>query len=154
MGGSVDRRLAELGIVLPVPPAPVAKYVPSVRTGSLLFISGQISRAPFGEAVDGKLGAGLSVADGQRGARLCAINLIAQAQVALGDLDRVVRVVRLNGFVNSAPDFTDHPSVINAASELFAEVFGDRGTHSRCALGVAALPLGAAVEIDAVIEVA
>lgn len=153
MAGLVESLLAELGIALPTAPAPAANYVPVVRTGDLLFVSGQISRAPGGEEVVGKLGAGLGVAEGRRAAELCALNILAQVKAAVGDLDHVVRVVRLNGFVNSAPDFTDHPQVINGASDLFGRVLGERGKHSRCALGVAALPFGVAVEIDAVIEV-
>lgn len=154
MAGTVESLLAELGLALPAAPAPAANYVPVVRTGNLLFVSGQISRSPSGEEVVGKLGAGLAVEDGQRAARLCALNILAQVKAAVGDLDQVVRVVRLNGFVNSAPDFIDHPKVINGASDLIGQVLGERGRHSRCALGVAALPFGVAVEIDAVVEVA
>jgi enamine deaminase RidA (YjgF/YER057c/UK114 family) len=154
MAGVVESLLAELGITLPSAPAPAANYVPVVQTGNLLFVSGQISRSPAGEEVVGKLGAGLGIPEGQRAAELCAINILAQVKAAVGDLDRVVRVVRLNGFVNSAPDFVDHPQVINGASNLIGKVLGERGKHSRCALGVAALPFGVAVEIDAVVEVA
>ncbi len=154
MAGVVESLLAELGIALPAAPAPAANYVPVVQTGNLLFVSGQISRSPTGEEVVGKLGAGLGIPEGQRAAELCALNILAQVKATVGDLDRVVRVVRLNGFVNSAPDFTDHPQVINGASNLIGKILGERGKHSRCALGVAALPFGVAVEIDAVIEVA
>jgi len=154
MAGVVESLLAELGLALPAAPAPAANYVPVVRTGNLLFVSGQISRSPSGEEVVGKLGAGLTVEQGQRAAELCALNILAQVKAAVGDLDQIVRVVRLNGFVNSAPDFVDHPQVINGASNLMGRVLGERGKHSRCALGVAALPFGVAVEIDAVVEVA
>lgn len=154
MAGVVESLLAELGIALPAAPAPAANYVPAVQSGNLLFVSGQISRSPTGEEVVGKLGVDLGLPEGQRAAELCALNILAQVKAAVGDLDRVVRVVRLNGFVNSAPDFTDHPLVINGASNLIGKVLGERGKHSRCALGVAGLPFGVAVEIDAVIEVA
>lgn len=154
MAGVVESLLAELGIALPAAPAPAANYVPFVQSGNLLFVSGQISRSPTGEEVVGKLGDDLGIPEGQRAAELCALNILAQVKAAVGDLDRVVRVVRLNGFVNSAPDFTDHPMVINGASNLIGKVLGERGKHSRCALGVAGLPFGVAVEIDAVIEVA
>ncbi len=153
MAGVVESLLAELGLSLPNAPAPAANYVPFVRTGNLLFVSGQISRNAA-ESIDGKLGAGLDIAAGQRAAEICAVNILAQVKAAVGDLDNIVRVVRLNGFVNSAPDFVDQPQVVNGASNLLAKVLGERGKHSRCALGVASLPFGVAVEIDAVIEVA
>lgn len=153
MAGTVESLLAELGLNLPSAPAPAANYVPAVRTGNLLFVSGQISKSPDGDAVVGKLGADVSVEDGQKAARICAMNILAQVKAAVGDLDQIVRIVRLNGFVNSTPEFTDHPQVINGASDLMGQVLGDRGKHSRCALGVAALPFGVAVEIDAVVEI-
>lgn len=154
MAGVIESLLAELGMSLPAAPAPAANYVPFVRTGNLLFVSGQISRSPSGEEIVGKLGAGLSVEQGQRAAEICALNILSQVKAAVGDLDEIVRIVRLNGFVNAAPDFTDHPMVINGASNLMGRVLGERGKHSRCALGVSGLPFGVAVEIDAVIEVA
>ncbi len=154
MAGKVETALADLGITLPEAPAPAANYVPSVRTGNLLYVSGQISRVPGGEEVLGTLGAGLGVAEGRRAAELCALAILAQAKAALGDLDRIVRLVRLNGFVQSTAEFKDHPQVINGASDLMAKVLGEAGRHSRCALGVISLPFGVAVEIDAVIEVA
>lgn len=154
MTGTVEKTLADLGYTLPEAPAPAANYVPTVLTGSLLYVSGQISRAPGGPEVTGTLGDGLSVADGQRAAEICALNILAQVKAAVGDLDRIVRVVRLNGFVRSTPDFTDHPQVVNGASNLIGKVLGERGRHTRCALGVAGLPFGVAVEIDAVVEVA
>ena len=152
MTGRVAKRLAELGIELPKPPAPVASYVPTVISGSLLFISGQVS-LDQGKLIAGKLGAGLDIEAGQKAARACALNLLAQAQTALGDLDRIKRCVKLTGFVNAAPDFTDHPKVVNGASDLMVEVFGDIGRHSRAAVGSSSLPLGAAVEVEAVFEI-
>ncbi|HUG62779.1 MAG TPA: RidA family protein [Methylomirabilota bacterium] len=154
MGGTVEKALNDLGMTLPDAPAPAANYVPFVRTGSLLFISGQISRSPSGEEVLGTLGAGIEVAEGQRAAEICALNILAQAKAAVGDLDSIVRLVRLNGFVQATADFTQHPQVINGASNLMATVLGERGRHSRCAVGVISLPFGVAVEIDAVLEVA
>ena len=154
MSGTVDRRLAELNIALPVPSTPQANYVPFVRAGNLLFLSGQVPNGPNGPEFKGKLGAGFDIAQGQQAARLCALNLIAQAKSATGDLDRVVRVVKLTGFVNSAPDFVDQPKVVNGASDLFVEIFGDKGRHARSAVGVASLPSGVAVEVEAIFEVA
>ncbi|WP_370673715.1 RidA family protein [Pleomorphomonas sp. PLEO] len=153
MTSSVESALNGLGLALPEAIAPVANYVPYVRTGNLLFVSGQISKTTAGAAITGKLGVDVDVAGGQKAAELCALNILAQVKVAVGDLDRIVRVVRLNAFVNSAPEFTDQPQVVNGASNLFANVLGDKGKHSRTAVGVAALPLGVAVEIDAIIEV-
>ena len=154
MTSSVETALAGLGLTLPEANAPVANYVPYVRTGNLLFVSGQISKTTAGAAVLGKLGVDVDVAGGQKAAELCALNILAQVKGAVGDLDKIVRVVRLNAFVNSAPEFTDQPQVVNGASNLFANVLGDKGKHSRTAVGVAAPPLGVAVEIDAIIEVA
>ncbi|WP_181705423.1 RidA family protein [Chthonobacter rhizosphaerae] len=154
MAGVVESLMAELGLALPTAPAPAANYVPVVQTGNLLFVSGQISRAPDGSQIAGKLGEGLSIEEGQEAARICALNILAQVKATVGDLDRIVRVVRINGFVNAAPDFVDHPKVINGASDLLGQVLGEKGKHSRCALGVAGLPFGVAVEIDAVVEVA
>jgi enamine deaminase RidA (YjgF/YER057c/UK114 family) len=153
MTGLVEKALAELGHVLPEAPAPAANYVPVVQTGSLLFVSGQISRSPSGEEVVGTLGAGVTVAEGQRAAEICALNILAQVKAAVGDLDRIVRIVRLNGFVQATGDFKEHPQVINGASNLIGKALGERGRHSRCALGVASLPFGVAVEIDAVVEI-
>lgn len=155
MAGTVDRRLGELGITLPEAPAPVAAYVPAVRTGNLLFVSGQVTLDNGQLAYQGKVGADFSIEEGQAAARLCALNILAQARNALdGDLDRVTRVVKLQGFVNCPADFTDHPKVINGASELMLAVFGDAGKHARFALGAASLPMNVACEIDAVLEVA
>ena len=153
---SISDRLAELGIVLPPVTPPAGNYVPWVRTGNLLFLAGQLPFSNGQLLVTGHLGAGMSIEQGQTAARQCAINLITQINDACGgDLSLVRRIVRLNGFVAGTPTFTDHPKVINGASDLFVAVFGDQiGKHSRVALGVAALPLNAAVEIDAVVELA
>lgn len=154
MPTDIDQRLDALGIALPEAPAPAANYVPFIISGNLVFVSGQISRDEGG-LIAGKLGAGTTVIQGQAAARACAIALLAQVKTACrGDLDRVARVVKLTGFVNSTPDFTDHPAVINGASDLIAEVFGERGGHARAAVGVASLPLGVAVEVEGIFEIA
>ena len=154
MANKITARLQKLGIELPQAAAPVANYVPYVITGNLVFISGQI---PFfnGEIqYIGKLGENISIEDAQKASRLCGINLIAQLKNACdGDLDRVIQVVKLNGFVNGTPDFTDQALVINGTSDLMYEVFQENGTHARAAVGCIALPLGAAVEVDAVFEI-
>ena len=155
MAGTVEQNLAAQGIVLPAPKAPVANYVPFVRTGNLLFVSGQVCLDADGKLIaKGKLGAGVSVEDGAAAARGCGINLLAQVKTAIGDLDKVVRVVRLGGFVNSAPDFLEGPKVLNGASDLMVAVFGDKGRHARTTVGVSALPSDAAVEVEGVFEVA
>jgi enamine deaminase RidA (YjgF/YER057c/UK114 family) len=155
MAKVVEGKLADLGIILPTPPTPVANYVGFVRTGNLLAVSGQLCLDAEGKLVaKGKLGAGVSVEDGQRAARVCAINLLAQVKAALGDLDKVVRVVRLGGFINSAPDFLDGPKVMNGASDLMVTAFADKGRHARTTVGVAVLPLDAAVEVEGWFEVA
>lgn len=153
MSGNVEARLATLGIALPDAPNPVANYVPSAIAGNLLYISGQISKAGDGSIAKGRLGGGLSVEEGRQAAKLCAINILAQARAALGSLDRIAQVVRLTAYVNAAPEFTDHPQVVNGASDLMVEALGDKGRHTRVAVGVSSLPLGCAVEIDAVILV-
>jgi len=153
MAGKIDKKLAELGITLPVPPTPVANYVPTAHTGNLLFCSGQISAAPGGETIKGKLGAETSVERGQDAARICAINLLAQAKAALEDLDRIKRCVRLGGFINAVPTFGDLPKVMNGASDLMVEVFGEAGRHARTTVGVAELPFDASVEVEALFEV-
>lgn len=152
MASVIETRLGELGIELPAAPAPAANYVPFVRTGNQLFVSGQISSGADG-LICGKLGAGMSVEEGAAAARRCGLALMAQARAALGDLDRVKRVVKLVGFVNSTADFTDQPKVINGCSDLMVEVFGDAGRHARSAVSAASLPLGVAVEIEAIFEV-
>jgi enamine deaminase RidA (YjgF/YER057c/UK114 family) len=149
---SIDARLKELGITLPDAPKPVANYVPAVRSGNLVFVSGQVSAAG-GVAVKGKLGEGLSLEEGQKAARLCALAILAQVNAVVGSLDKVTRIVKLGGFVACAPEFDQHPAVINGASDLMVEVFGDKGKHARFAVGVQSLPLGFAVEVDAVVEV-
>ena len=154
MAGMVEKKLQELGITLQEPRAPMANYVPFVRTGNLLNVSGQICLDGEGKLVaKGRLGDGVSIEDGQQAARACAINLLAQVKAALGDLDRVVRVVRLGGFINSAPGFTEGPKVMNGASDLMVTVFGDKGKHARSTVGVAALPADAAVEVEGLFEV-
>ncbi len=150
---SIDDRLVTLGIVLPRAAAPAANYVPGVVHGGLLHISGQIPFDADGGLVRGRLGADMTTKEGAAAARLCAIGLLAQMQAALGSLDRVTRVVKLGVFVASTPEFTDQPKVGNGASDLMVEVFGERGRHARSAVGVAALPLGVAVEIDAIVAV-
>ncbi|HQU66795.1 MAG TPA: RidA family protein [Albidovulum sp.] len=154
MAGKIDARLTELGLTLPDAPAPAANYVPFVRSGNLLFVSGQISQGPSG-LIKGRLGDSMDVQEGAEAARRCGLSLIAQAKAALGgDLDRVVRVVKLSGFVNSTGDFTDQPKVINGCSDLMVAVFGDAGRHARAAVSAPALPLGVAVEIEAIFELA
>jgi enamine deaminase RidA (YjgF/YER057c/UK114 family) len=153
MTQSIDKRLEALGIVLPPAPAPVANYVPTTLANGLLFISGQVSRTGDGRLLTGKLGVGIDVAAGREAARACALNILAQTKAALGSLDRIDRVLKLVGFVNSAPTFLDHPQVVNGASDLLVEVLGDRGRHARSAIGVAALPMDCAVEVEAIIAV-
>ena len=154
MTGRVAARLKELGLTLPDAPAPVANYVPAVRSGDLLQISGQIPLEGGKPQFIGKLGRDLGVEQGQQAARLCALNVLAQARAALGgDLDRVVRCVRVGGFVNCTPEFTDQPQVVNGASDLFVAVLGDAGRHARAAVGCASLPRGVAVEVEALFEV-
>jgi enamine deaminase RidA (YjgF/YER057c/UK114 family) len=154
MAGMVEKKLGELGIILSEPSVPVANYIPFVRTGNLLMISGQICFDGEGKLVaKGQLGGGVSLEDGQKAARACAINVLAQVKAALGDLDKVVRVVRLGGFVNSVAGYTDGPKVMNGASDLMVEAFGEKGKHSRSTVGVAALPQNAAMEVEALFEV-
>ena len=155
MAGAIDARLQELGIELPEAAAPAANYVPYVVSGNQVFVAGQITIHNGEIQYVGKLGRDYGVEDGQAAARLCALNIIAQVKAACGgDLDRVVRCVRLGGFVNSTADFTDQPEVVNGASNLMVEVFGDKGKHARAAVSAAALPRGVAVEVDAVFEIA
>jgi enamine deaminase RidA (YjgF/YER057c/UK114 family) len=148
-----EARLEELGIALPAPVAPVAAYLPCVRTGDLVYVSGQVPLAAGSPTATGRLGAGVSLDDGVTAARQCAVNVLAALKAELGELSRVRRVVKVTGFVASDPGFTDQPKVVNGASELFAEVFGDAGRHARAAVGVAALPLGVPVEVEAIVEV-
>ncbi len=150
---AIDQRLAQLGLKLPEAPQPVANYVPFLISGDQLFISGQIAKDGTGRILTGILGAGVSIEEGQEAARHSALNLLAQAKAALGDLDRVAQVLRLTGFVASTPSFTDQPKVINGASDLLVSVLGDAGRHTRSAVGVASLPLNACVEIDAIFKI-
>ena len=154
MAGTIEQNLKAEGIVLPAPKAPIANYVPFVRSGNLLFVSGQVCLDADGKLIaKGKLGAGVSIEDGAAAARGCAINLIAQVKAAVGDLEKVVRVVRLGGFVNSAPNFLEGPKVMNGASDLMVAAFGDKGRHARTTVGVSSLPADAAVEVEGVFEV-
>jgi enamine deaminase RidA (YjgF/YER057c/UK114 family) len=153
MAGTVEKKLSELGVVLAEPTAPVANYVPFVRTGNLLMVSGQICLDAGKLVAKGQLGAGVSIEDGQKAARACAVNVLAQVKAALGDLDKVMRVVRLGGFVNAAAGFVDGPKVMNGASDLMVAAFGEKGKHARTTVGVSALPLDAAIEVEGLFEV-
>ena len=150
--GRIEAKLQELGVTLPTPPAPVASYVPFVIAGKLVHVSGQVSVDASG-GIKGKLGDQIEVEEGQAAARLCAINRLAQVRAACGgDLDKVKRVVKINGFINVTPDFSPIPQVMNGCSDLMVQVLGDAGRHARCAVGVANLPLNYAVEVDGVFE--
>jgi len=154
MAGAVEKKLVDLGILLPIPAAPVANYVGFVRTGSLLVVSGQLCLDGDGKLVaKGKLGADVSIEDGQRAARACAMNVLAQVKSALGDLDKVTRVVRLGGFINAVPSFLDGPKVMNGASDLMVTAFDEKGRHARSTIGVSVLPMDAAVEVEGMFEV-
>jgi enamine deaminase RidA (YjgF/YER057c/UK114 family) len=155
MTGKIESRLKDLGIVLPTPPAPVASYVPFVASGSLVFISGQVTFAADGLKYVGTVGKELTLEDGKAAARLCAVNVIAQVKAAAGgDLDRVKRCVKVTVFVNAIAGFAQHPEVANGASDLFVEVFGDAGRHARAAVGAGSLPRNVATEVEAVFELA
>ncbi len=150
---SIENKLADMGVTLPDAPAPAANYVPFVQIGEIVYISGQISNDDDG-LITGKLGADVDVAAGAAAARRCAINLLAQVRAACGgDLDRLVRVIKLTGFVNSTADFTDQPKVINGASDFLVEALGEAGRHSRSAVSAASLPLGVAVEIEGIFQI-
>ena len=154
MAGEIEARLKTLGIVLPVPGKPAANYVPFVVTGKLLFLSGQVPMTTEGVKFVGKVGREYSIEEGQQAARICAINLLGAALAAVGDLDRIQRIVKLVGFVNATPDFPDVHKVVNGASDLFTEVLGDqKGKHARSAIGMGTLPLGVAVEVEAIAEI-
>lgn len=153
MPDTIEERLEELGLSLPDAPKPAANYVPYLRQNNLLFISGQISVAPGGKAYNGKLGDNVNLEQGQEAAKLCCLNILAQAKAALGSLDEIAQCVRLTGYVNCTPDYTDQPKVINGASDLMVQILGERGRHTRAAVGVGSLPLGVAVEIDAIFAV-
>ena len=148
----IEEKLESLGITIPNPPTPAGSYVPAVRTGNLLYISGQIPMEDGKVIFTGKVSDNnLEIA--QKSARMCAINILAQIKSEVGDLDKVSKIVRLSGFVNSVSEFSQQPKVINSASDLFFEIFGEKGKHSRIAVGVASLPLDSMTEIDAIIEV-
>jgi enamine deaminase RidA (YjgF/YER057c/UK114 family) len=149
-----EERLQELGVSLPSPAAPVAAYIPCVRTGNLVYVSGQVPTVDGKPTHLGHLGGEVGLEDGRAAARTCAVNVIAALKAELGQLSQVRRIVKVTGFVACTPEFTDAPKVINAASELLGEAFGDAGRHARAAVGVAALPLGVPVEVEAIVEVA
>lgn len=151
---SVEQRLRDLGLSLPTPAAPAANYVPYVISGNLLVIAGQLPLGPEGIALHGKVGDTVTTEQATEAARLCALNLIAQMKAAVGDLERVVRVVRLGGFVNCVDTYVDQPKVVNGASDLMVEVFGDKGKHARTAVGTNSLPFNVPVEVDAMVEIA
>ena len=153
MAGEIEARLKALDLVLPEARAALGSYVPFLHLNGQLYIAGQQPLADGKVAVAGKLGAERDLGQGQAAARLCALHILAQARAALRDLDRIVQLLRLNGFVNAAPGFADHPKVLNAASDLMVEILGNKGIHTRIAVGCASLPLGAAVEIDAIFAV-
>ncbi|HXG06756.1 MAG TPA: RidA family protein [Nitrososphaera sp.] len=150
---AIEDRLTSLGITLPVPPAPAGSYVPVVLSQNLAFVAGQIPSEGGEVKFKGKVGRNLSIEAGQQAARLCTINGLAQIKSALGSLDKIKRVVKVTGFVNCEPSFTDHPKVINGASDLLVQIFGDAGRHARAAVGVSSLPLDSAVEVEMIVEV-
>ena len=152
MSGETEKKLQEMGVELPKPPKPAANYVPFTISGNTLTVSGQVTMGNDGLEYVGKLGKELDVEEGQKAARLCAINILAQAKEALGELDRITQVIKIQGFVNATSDFQQHPQVVNGASDFLGEVLGDRGKHARAAVGMNSLPFGVAVEVDAVIE--
>lgn len=154
MTGEIEERLTKLGIELPPTPKPAANYVPSVISGKLVFVSGQVSRISEGVTFVGKIGREFTVEDGQQAARICGINILANLKDTLGDLEKVNRIVKLTGFVNAVPDFTEPQLVVNGASDLIVDVFGERGRHARSAIGVGTLPNGVAVEVEAIAEIA
>jgi enamine deaminase RidA (YjgF/YER057c/UK114 family) len=153
MAGEIEARLKALDLVIPEAKAAIGSYVPYLHLNGQLFVSGQLPLKAGAIAVAGKLGADVELSQGQEAARICAINILAQAKAALRDLDRIVQLLRLNGFVSATPGFADHPKVLNAASELMVEILGNKGLHTRIAIGCASLPLNAAVEIDAIFAV-
>lgn len=153
MADAIEKRLQELGIELPEAPAPAANYVPFTMTADHLYVSGQISVIAGGEKFLGKVGAEVDAQTAYGAARVCCLNILAQAKAALGDLDRIERCLKLGGFVNATPDFTEHPEVINGASDLMAEVLGEKGKHARIALGCGSLPRNVQVEVDAIFAI-
>jgi enamine deaminase RidA (YjgF/YER057c/UK114 family) len=153
MTGEIEARLKALDLALPEAKAALGAYVPYVHLSGQLFVSGQLPLKDGQVAAAGKLGADLDISKGQEAARLCALNILAQAKAALGDLDRIVQLLRLNGYVNAAEGFADHPKVLNGASDLMVDILGNKGRHTRIAVGCASLPLNAAVEIDAIFAI-
>jgi enamine deaminase RidA (YjgF/YER057c/UK114 family) len=149
----IDEKLESLGITLPTPPKPAGSYIPVVKTGNLIFVSGQIPVKDGQVQFKGQVPTSISVEEAQAAARLCIVNALAQLKTELGTLDRISKIVRVSGFVNSSQEFYEHPKIINAASDLLFEIFGEKGRHARIAVGVASLPLNAAVEIDLIAEV-
>lgn len=154
MSDEIEERLKTLGIELPQAPAPAANYVPSMISGNLVFVSGQVPRTPDGLKFVGKVGREFSVEDGQQAARICGINVLANLNETLGNLAKVARIIKLTGFVNAVPDFKEPQLVINGASDIIVAVLGERGQHARSAVGVATLPNGVAVEVEAIAELA
>jgi len=154
MAGVVEAALEADGVVLPNPTAPQGSYVPFVQTGNLVYIAGQVPMGPNGVEFIGRCGADMTIENAQAAAKLCAINILAQVKAATGDLDKIVRIVKVNGYVNSTADFVDHPKVVNGASDFLVKALGDKGRHARAAVGVANLPFGVAVEVEAIVEVA
>lgn len=148
----IEEKIKSIGINIPIPPTPAGSYIPLVRTGNLLYVSGQIPLQDGKVAFTGKV-SDVNIETAQKSARICAINILAQLKKELGDLEKISRFVRLSGFVNSVPEFTQHPKVINAASDLLYEIFGGNGKHTRIAVGVSSLPLDAMTEIDAIVEI-
>ena len=153
MAGSIEKRLQELGITLPDAPAPAANYVPYALTANTLYVAGQISAVADGEKFVGKVGAEVDTQTAYKAARACCLNILAQAKAALGDLDRIEQCLKLGAFVNATPEFTDHPEVVNGASDLMVEILGDKGKHARFAVGSASLPRNVQVEIDAIFAI-
>lgn len=149
----IEERLDELGITLPVPPKPAGSYIPVVKTGNLLFVSGQIPMKEGKVVFQGKVPTDISMEDAQKASKLCIINALAQLKAEIGTLDKISKIVKVSGFVNSSQDFVEQPKIINAASDLLFEIFGDKGKHSRIAVSVASLPLNSTVEIDLIAEV-
>jgi len=149
----IEEKIKSLNITLPTPPKPAGSYIPVVRTGNLAYVSGQIPIKDGKVQYQGKVPTNISIEDAQKAANLCIINVLAQLRAELGTLDKISRIVRVSGFVNSSPDFTDQPKIINAASNLLFEIFGQKGQHSRIAIGVASLPLNSSIEIDAIVEI-
>lgn len=150
----IEQKLKDLGITLPVPPKPAGSYIPVVRSGNLAFVSGQIPMQNGKVLFTGKVPNERTVEEAQEAAKLCAINILAQLKANIGSLDKISKIVRVSGFVNAAQDFAEHPKIINAASDLFFEIFGENGKHSRIAVGVSSLPLNSTVEIDMTVEIA